>query len=115
MTAHEGTTGLGAAAATESPQVAGSPGIHICCRGARSDPIYAYRRFDDAYVHLPSHRLVLVINFCRFSSVDVQPFAPQLLNIILAKIGVQNSPERMAENDFLMRCAYAFQSLRVGV
>ena len=67
-TAHEGTTGLGAAAATESPRVAGSPGIHICYRGARSDPIYAYRRFDDAYVRLPSHRLVLVINFCRFSS-----------------------------------------------
>jgi hypothetical protein len=50
---------------------------------------------------------------CRFSSVDVQPFAPQLLNVILAKIAVQQSPERTAENDFLMRCAYAFHTLHV--
>ena len=52
-----------------------------------------------------SRYLVLIIKFCRFTSADVQPFAPQLLNVILAKIGVQNSPERTAENDFLMRCA----------
>ena len=70
--------------------------------------LYAYWRFDDAYVCLPSYRLVLVIKFCRFSSVDVQSFAPQLLNIILAKIGVQNSPERTAGNDFLMRRECAF-------
>ena len=108
MTAHEGTTGLSAAAATESPRVAGSRRIHIRCSSAGSNPVYAYWRFDDAHVRLPSHRLVLVINFCRFSSADVQPFAPQLLNVILAKIGVQNSPERTAENDFLMRCACAF-------
>ena len=58
------------------------------------------------YALLPlSHGPVLIIKFCRFSSADVQPFAPQLLNVILAKIGVQNSPERTAENDFLMRCA----------
>ena len=46
-----------------------------------------------------SRCLVLIIKFCRFTS------APQLFNAILAKIGVQNSPERTAENDFLMRCA----------
>ena len=58
------------------------------------------------YALLPlSHCLVLIIKFCRFSSADVQPFAAQLLNVILTKIGVQNSPERTAENDFLMRCA----------
>ena len=55
----------------------------------------------------PMYAFVLVINFCRFSSVDVQSFAPQHLNIILAKIGVQNSPERTAEIDFLMRCVCA--------
>ena len=103
-TAQEGTTGLGTSVATEPPGVAGqSRGVHIRCSGARSHPVYAYWRFYNAYVPLPSYRLVLVIKFCRFSSVDVQSFAPQLLNIILAKIGVQNSPERTAENDFLMR------------
>ncbi|KAH8981961.1 CAS/CSE protein [Lactarius hatsudake] len=39
-----------------------------------------------------------------FSSADVQPFASQLLNVLLAKIEIQPSPERTAENDFLMRC-----------
>ncbi|KAH9023317.1 Cse1-domain-containing protein [Lactarius hengduanensis] len=39
-----------------------------------------------------------------FSSADVQPFASQLLNVLLAKIEIQPSPERIAENDFLMRC-----------
>ena len=52
-----------------------------------------------------SRCLALIIQFCRFSSADVQPFAAQLLNVILAKIGFQNSPERTAENDFLMRRA----------
>lgn len=36
--------------------------------------------------------------FCRFSSVDVQPFVPQLLDVLLA---AQNSPEHTVENDFL--------------
>ena len=65
------TKELGAAAATESPRVAGSRGIHIRCSGTRSHPVHAYWRFDDAHVRLPSHRLVLVIKLCRFSSVDV--------------------------------------------
>ncbi|KAI0248954.1 importin alpha re-exporter [Lactifluus subvellereus] len=39
-----------------------------------------------------------------FSSTDVQPFALQLLNILFTKIEAQSSPERVAENDFLMRC-----------
>ena len=45
--------------------------------------------------------------------MDVQPFAPQLLDALLAKIGVQNSLKRTSENDFLMRCACAFRTLRV--
>jgi exportin-2 (importin alpha re-exporter) len=44
-------------------------------------------------------------NLYRFSSADVQPFALQLLDVLLAKIDLQASPERVAENDFLMRCA----------
>ena len=55
----------------------------------------------------------VIIKFCRFSSTDVQPFAPQLLNVILAMIGVQNSSERTAEKDFLMRCACALGVLHV--
>ena len=43
----------------------------------------------------------------------MQPFAPQLLDILLAKIGAQNSPECMVENDFLKRCACAFLTWHV--
>ena len=49
---------------------------------------------------------------CRFSSTDVQPFALQLLNALLSKIEAQQSPERVAENDFLMRCAPVISFLR---
>ena len=120
VAAHEGTTGLGVAAATESPQVAGSRRIHVRCCGTRSHLVYVYWRFDDAYVRLAtllsSRRHPQI---CRFSSVEVQPLVPQLLNVILVKIGVQNSLERTAKNDFLMHCMCAFVrvpfcSLRVG-
>jgi exportin-2 (importin alpha re-exporter) len=49
---------------------------------------------------------------CRFSSADVQPFALQLLNVLLTKIENQQSPERVAENDFLMRCAFVISYLK---
>jgi exportin-2 (importin alpha re-exporter) len=48
----------------------------------------------------------------RFSSVDVQPFALRLLNVLLIKIEKQQSPERAAENDFLMRCAPIISCLK---
>ncbi|KAI9431167.1 importin alpha re-exporter [Lactarius indigo] len=49
-----------------------------------------------------------------FSSADVQPFASQLLNVLLAKIGIQPSPERTAENDFLMRFIITAKQALVG-
>jgi exportin-2 (importin alpha re-exporter) len=52
-----------------------------------------------------------VFYICRFSSADVQPFALQLLNALLTKINVRQSPEKVAENDFLMRCAPAISFL----
>ncbi|KAI0296781.1 armadillo-type protein [Multifurca ochricompacta] len=39
-----------------------------------------------------------------FTSADVQPFSHPLLKVLLDKIEAQTSPERVAENDFLMRC-----------
>jgi exportin-2 (importin alpha re-exporter) len=51
-------------------------------------------------------------NVCRFSSADVQPFAPRLLNALLTKIEAQQSPEKVAENDFLMRCAFVISFLK---
>ena len=113
-TAHEGTTGLCAAAAPESPRVAGSRSPHLRRRRTRSYPVHARWRFHDAHVRLslPPVALGPYRQVRRFSSADVQPFAPQLLNVLLTKIGVQQSPERTAENDFLMRCACAFRALQ---
>jgi exportin-2 (importin alpha re-exporter) len=50
------------------------------------------------YPLLFSPRLNLKI--CRFSSADVQPFVSQPLSVLLATIGIQQSPA--AENDFLV-------------
>jgi exportin-2 (importin alpha re-exporter) len=62
---------------------------------------------------LVSNRLLFLFHhICRFSSADVQPFALQLLNALLAKIEAQQSPERVAENDFLMRCALVISFLK---
>ena len=44
--------------------------------GGSMTPMYAFPP--------PSHRLGLIIKSCRFSSVDVQLFAPQLLYVLLA-------------------------------
>ena len=66
-----------------------------------------------AFPSLPSPHPHCIINFCRFSSAEVQSFTTQLIDVLLAKIGVQNSPERVVENDFCMRCACAFGALRV--
>lgn len=55
---------------------------------------------------------LLFTHLYRFSSADVQPFALQLLNSLLSKIEAQQSPERVAENEFLMRCAPAISFLR---
>jgi exportin-2 (importin alpha re-exporter) len=82
------------------------------------DRILSMRVGDSAilmYVFLASYPASFVIPFhCvyRFSSTDVQPFALQLLNALLSKIEAQQSPERVAENDFLMRCAPVISFLR---
>ncbi|KDQ49269.1 hypothetical protein JAAARDRAFT_201016 [Jaapia argillacea MUCL 33604] len=40
-----------------------------------------------------------------FTQADVRDFAPELLNVLLAKIESAGSPEKVAENDHLMKCA----------
>ncbi|KAH9945469.1 CAS/CSE protein [Epithele typhae] len=40
-----------------------------------------------------------------FTSADIQDIAPQLLDALLSKIETAPTPEKMAENDYLMKCA----------
>ena len=98
-TAHEVTTGLGTSVATEPPRVA-EVVVYTCTAlaldrilsmrtGGSMTPLYASPFLPSLRPH---HR------FCLFSSADVQPFVPQLLDVLLA---AQNSPEHTVENDFL--------------
>lgn len=79
------------------------------------DRILSMRVGDSTTLMYASKPASFVLPFssylCRFSSTDVQPFALRLLNALLSKIEVQQSPERVAENDFLMRCALVISSL----
>ncbi|KAI0321195.1 Cse1-domain-containing protein [Amylostereum chailletii] len=43
-------------------------------------------------------------NSFMFNSADIQDVAPQLLDVLLSKIESSGTPEKVAENDFLMRC-----------
>ncbi len=71
LSAHEGATGLCAAAAPEPPRVPGSRGVHVCCGGTRSHLVHARWRLHDAHVRLqplpalapPSRRLGLTVKF----------------------------------------------------
>ncbi|KAH8112452.1 Cse1-domain-containing protein [Phellopilus nigrolimitatus] len=40
-----------------------------------------------------------------FNQEDIREIAPQLLNVVLAKIESGGTPEKIAENDYLMKCA----------
>ncbi|THH15070.1 hypothetical protein EW146_g5342 [Bondarzewia mesenterica] len=43
-------------------------------------------------------------NTIMFTPTDVREFAPQLIDMILGKVESASTPEKVAENDFLMRC-----------
>lgn len=40
----------------------------------------------------------------RFTYVDVKPFALNLIDILLRKVEAAGTPEKVAENDLVMRC-----------
>ena len=43
----------------------------------------------------------------RFTQADVHDFAADLLNAVLTKIEGAGTPEKVAENDHLMKCMFA--------
>ncbi|TFY78460.1 hypothetical protein EWM64_g5554 [Hericium alpestre] len=47
---------------------------------------------------------IRVENRPTFTYTDVREIAPNLLNVLLSKIEAASSPNKIAENDFLMRC-----------
>jgi exportin-2 (importin alpha re-exporter) len=52
----------------------------------------------------------LISEFDRFAQADVHDFAQGLLDALLTKIEAGVSPERVAENDYLMKCEYGLTS-----
>lgn len=45
-------------------------------------------------------------SFHRFSQADVHEFAPALIDALLRKVEQGSSPEKVAENDYLMKCTF---------
>ena len=43
-------------------------------------------------------------NTIRFAQADVAELAPHIIDALLAKIEKQGTPEKVAENDYLMKC-----------
>lgn len=48
--------------------------------------------------------LVLPLTLVRFTYVDVKPFALTLIDVLLRKVESAGTPEKVAENDLVMRC-----------
>lgn len=42
--------------------------------------------------------------FVRFTQADVAELAPYILDALLNKIEKESTPEKVAENDYLMKC-----------
>ena len=60
-------------------------GVFVLNLTLRKRDVEAFEDMPLAHVLCPlPHRLALIIKCCKFSSVDVQLFAPQLLYILLA-------------------------------
>ena len=52
---------------------------------------------------------VLMCNTIRFAQADVAELAPHIIDALLAKIEKQGTPEKVAENDYLMKCLFSFR------
>ena len=48
-------------------------------------------------------------NTTRFAQADVAELAPHIIDALLAKIEKQGTPEKVAENDYLMKCLFSFR------
>ena len=47
---------------------------------------------------------LLTLGYSRFKPEDIQPFSAELIGTILTKLESAGSPEKVAENDFMMKC-----------
>ena len=43
---------------------------------------------------------------CRFNQADVRDIAQSIIDAILAKVESAGTPEKIAENDYLMKCEF---------
>lgn len=41
----------------------------------------------------------------RFSQADVQDIAPHIINALLTKLEAGQTPQKVAENDYVMKCS----------
>jgi len=50
--------------------------------------------------------LVDTRQYCSFEPEDIQPFSAELIDTVLNKLESAGSPEKVAENDFMMKCKW---------
>jgi len=56
---------------------------------------------------LLSRSRILLVDTFRYSSFkpeDIQPFSVELIDTVLTKLESAGNPEKVAENDFMMKC-----------
>lgn len=51
----------------------------------------------------------------RFTQADIRPFAENILMALFANIEKGGTPEKIAENDYLMKCVYSSLTTSVCV
>lgn len=60
--------------------------------------------FCECHLILLARPPFLTFVFPRFTQADVREFAGELINVLLTKIESAGTPEKVAENDHLMKC-----------
>jgi len=48
-----------------------------------------------------------------FEPEDIQPFSAELIDTVLNKLESAGSPEKVAENDFMMKCKWEFDHFSI--
>jgi hypothetical protein len=104
-TVDQGATSRRLTAPDQTPHLGQLRRIYVCRHHHRPNIIYQKR--DAAAVRGRLSPSTHILTSHRFTQADVHDFAADLLNAVLTKIEGAGTPEKVAENDHLMKCMFA--------
>ena len=81
--------------------------MHVCGSSNGTDSLHqARKRRPVRGRHSLALEFCLLTFFCysSFKPEDIQPFSAELIDTVLTKLESAGSPEKVAENDFMMKC-----------